>query len=623
MRAIEINKFYGINSKTDRSSLPLGFSKGTDSCHDIDFSTPGQAKVRGGIDTLATVSGNPTVRRIHDWYKPSTNAHIAIINAGTKQYSMDDAGTLTEIDSGFTDGEVMDMLNYRNELFYSNGEDTPKIWNGSTARRWGIVAPASANTFAADSGTGITGDYMYKYAYVNSTSGHISTASEASAVRTVANKTINLTGLTASADAQVDKINIYRTTNGGAIFFYLTQISNGTTTYADSTADANLLTDEAPLYNDEAPEFFGIEEWDGRIFGFEKNSTRVKFCNDEYYTQSGNPQESFHPDNYIEFNAKVFGIKKSPNFDELWVHTSKGIYAIKRTELDQDPYRPVIRNSNWYSINHYSIQNLYNEQWFMYEAGKYMSINSSGDVGYESYLIEPDVSSGNLTKLNTIQTANYRKGTKNQYVSNFVRSGQTTPDRLFIANHLLRTPVMETGRNYPVWEFHTIASTAIGVVVNSAGQDVLYIGTSDGKIKKCDTTITDDDGTAIDWAFSLGWMRSSQNVDKSNSPLFVLQYFNPLGSWNINLQTNFDFGYSGGQVYSVNFAPIGDLLDVDFVLDESLLAAENALKRVATRVGGVYSHIELIWYGNTANQVMELHTVVLLVNQIEGFRSVN
>jgi len=623
MKAIEISSFYGLNSKTSKAKLPLGFSQSSDNFHDIDLSTPGRARVRGGIDTIATISGNPTIRRIHDWYKPSNDTHTTIIGAGTKIYSMTDAGVTAEIDTGLTNDLVPDFLNFRNELFYANGTDNPKIYNGSSARRWGIAKPSAANTFAANSGTGLTGTFKYRFAYKNSTSGHVSTASTASAGQTAANETINLTGLTASADSQVDKIRIYRTTNGGAIYLFLAEINNGTTTYADNTADASLGTEEAPLYNDTPQTFLGIEEWDGRIFGFKDNDTKVYFSNDEYYTEVGNPQESFHPDNYAEMNARVFGIKKSPNFNEIWVHTSKGLYALVRTELDQDPYRPVIRNSNWHSINHYTIKNLYTEQYFMYAAGKYMSIDSSGNVGYESYLIEPDISAGNLTRFENLQAANYRKGTKNQYVSNFVRSGQTNPDRILIANYLLRTPPDETGRTYPVWEYHRISSTALGVVVNSSGEDVLYIGTSDGKIKKCDTSETDDDGTAINWAFSLGWMRSSEKVDKSNVARKIIQYFNPLGDWNINLLTNIDHGYSGGQIYSVNFTQEGDLLDVDFTLDVSTLGAENSLKRVTTDIAGVYTHLELVWYGNTANQIMELHTVALICSEIEGFRDSN
>jgi hypothetical protein len=623
VKPIEIGQYFGINSKTSKAKLPIGFSQSTANCHDVDLSKPGVAKTRGGVTTLTTLSGNPFVRRIHDFYLPSANTHTAIINAGTKVYTMNDAGTTAEIDTGFTTGEVMDFLNYRNNLYYSNGVDAGRVYNGTTSRKWGIVAPVAANTFAALSGTGLTGAYYYKFTYYNSASGHESSASPISAVQNPVNQQINLTGMTASADTQVTSKKIYRTTAGGAYFFYVATITNATTTYADTTADASLGTSEAPLYNDVPPLWFGIEEWDGRIFGFKKNSTTVEFTNDEYYTQEGNPEESVHPDNIIEFNAKVYGIKKSPNFDEIWVHTSAGLYAIRRTEIDQDPYRPILRNSNWHSINHYSIKNLYTEQWFMYEAGKMMSIDSSGAVKYESQLIEPDVSGGNIIQFSKLQAVNYRKGTKNQYIINFVRSGQTNPDRIFCANHLMRTPTMETGHNYPVWEYHTISAVAIGVVVNSSGEDILYVGTSDGKIKKADTTATTDDGTAISWSFSLGWMRSSEKADRSNMPLHMLQFFEPLGAWAINLQTNFDFDEAGGPIYPVTFAAEGDLLDVDFVLDSSLLGYSNALKPVNTRLGGVYSFVEAVWYGNVANQVMSLHTVVLLTDEIEGYRAGN
>ncbi len=50
------------------------------------------------------------------------------------------------------------------------------------------------------------------------------------------------------------KVEIYRTTEGGQNFFYVGQVSNGTTTYSDVTPDATLL-DAEPLYTENgAPE---------------------------------------------------------------------------------------------------------------------------------------------------------------------------------------------------------------------------------------------------------------------------------------------------------------------------------------------------------------------------------
>jgi hypothetical protein len=45
-------------------------------------------------------------------------------------------------------------------------------------------------------------------------------------------------------DTAAIKIKIYRTTNGGTTFYYVGQVTNGTTSYSDTTSDANLILNE-------------------------------------------------------------------------------------------------------------------------------------------------------------------------------------------------------------------------------------------------------------------------------------------------------------------------------------------------------------------------------------------
>jgi hypothetical protein len=622
---LEINTFFGLISKQSKAKLPLGASSSSDTFHDIDLSKPGQANTRGGSVSQKNVGYIP--KRLWDWYVPANDTHYPISQGGTKVTVLDQSFNILNEDTGFTDGSIFDFLNYGDELFYSNetdGNRIASIVSSSPAfRKWGITKPSSANTFAADSGTGLTGTFLYKYTYVNSTSGHESSASPASASHTVANKTINLTGLAASADTQVDKINIYRTTNGGATYFYLTQISNGTTTYADSTADTALGTDEAPLYNDPPPvSFTAIEEWDGRIWGFKAGDTKLYFSNNEFYSLVGNPEESFHPDNFIDLRAKIWGIRKSPNFNEMWAHTSKGIYGTVNTYIDADPYRAPLRNSNVYSGSPYAIVNVYNSQWFTTEDFRVLSIDSAGNTSYESENIEPDMNAANQTKSHLVQVVHYHGNNKNQVRFIYPLSGQTNPNRMLAANYLQRAPTSRPGVSNPVWEYHRISSTAIGVIKDSNGFDVLYTGHTDSTIKKQDTG-TDDDGAAIDWSFELGWFRGSKDPTRSLMPRRAVQYFNPLGNWSFSLQTNFDFGVSGGDVYSITVAPQGARWDIDFIWDISAWGYSTPLQRVPTDLRGVFSHAQFIWYGNTLDQTFEMHSFTLLMHKIEGFRGVN
>lgn len=621
---LEINSFLGLNSKKSKSKLEPGFSSSSDTFFNIDLSTPGVAKTRAGNTVVQTLGYS--INRIVEWFVPYVNQRYIISSGGTKVSVLDQNYSIVNEDTGFTAGETFDFLNYGDELFYSNGVDTPRIASiissSPAFRKWGITKPSSANTFAADSGTGLTGTYLYKYTYVNSVSGHESSASPASASHVVANKTINLTGLTASTDPQVDKINIYRTTTGGAYYFYLTQINNGTTTYADTTADTSLGSTEAPLYNDPPANFLGLEEWDGVIFGFEKNSTVLKFSNTEFYSLVGNPEESFHPDNFIDLRAKIFAIKKSPNFNELWVHTNKGIYGIVRTEINQDPYRAAVRNSSIYGGSQYSVVNIYNQQWFLTEDWRVVSIDSAGNINYESYNIEPDMNLANKTKLPLCQAVQYRGTNKNQFRMIYPLSGQNSPNRMLACNYLQKTPPDEIGRSRSVWEYHKLTCSAIGVVKDNSGNDILFSGDTSGNLYKQDYGI-DDNGSAISWSFELGWFRGSANITKAMCPRFIVQYFNPFGDYTYNLQSNFDFGASGGQNYQISLSPSGDKWDTTLTWDISKWAADIALKRKTQSLKGVFSHAQFVWSGSTLDQNFEMHAVCLLMRQDEGFRFTN
>lgn len=112
--------------------------------------------------------------------------------------------------------------------------------------------------------TGTTNSYLYaffyKYTFTDYTSvtfayfGNpvqisIQTVSTPDAVN------IPVTGIPVLANTAVTNydtanvtVEIYRTANGGADFFFLASINNGTTTYTDSTADLTLQS-RAPIYN--------------------------------------------------------------------------------------------------------------------------------------------------------------------------------------------------------------------------------------------------------------------------------------------------------------------------------------------------------------------------------------
>ena len=60
---------------------------------------------------------------------------------------------------------------------------------------------------------------------------------------------IDLTAIPQSSDAQVDQVELWRTSGGGSTHFLLTRLSNGTTTYTDNISDDDLQSIEVPTNN--------------------------------------------------------------------------------------------------------------------------------------------------------------------------------------------------------------------------------------------------------------------------------------------------------------------------------------------------------------------------------------
>ncbi|MCG3177006.1 MAG: hypothetical protein MOGMAGMI_01970 [Candidatus Omnitrophica bacterium] len=572
------------------------------------------------------------VSRIFDFYRPDDQVHHFLVGIEDGRVGVIDSnGILTNLTADLTPGEICDFVKFKNTCYFGNGEDDNMATDGSVAgtRKWGIAAPSTNPSVASGGAGALTGVYKYKVTFYNDDTGHESNANPGIVQITTAGNDVDMTSIPVSTDPQVTRRRIYRTTSGGGIYFFLHEITdNTTTTYTDNAADSTLGTTEVPEDNDPPDDFVFLEEWDGRIWGAPKNSTTLHFCNSTYLTPSGTglPEESFSQDNRIFLFKEIRAIKKSPTFNELWVHLEGGeIIAIQPTGDPDDPYIPVQRANVFSAVSHYAVVNIYNQQWYIDESARIISIDSSGFVRYVSENIEPNLvgdkgfTGANFARLKFCQAVHYKKGTKNQYRIALAESGQTTFNRVYAANYLQMTPADAKGDTHPVWEEHRIGSfTALGIVKDTNNQDILYSGSTDSLVMKQDFG-TNFNGTAIEWSFSIGWSRTAKTPDITDLLRWIKAYFNPTGNYNISMLVEFDFGTSGGQVYSLNLNQTGDELDVDFILDESLLAGLG-LKPIEQDVGGDYNYVRVTFMGNALDQTMELHNVVLMPIQTEGFR---
>lgn len=166
------------------------------------------------------------------------------------------------------------VLGDRGFVYLCNGVDRARVWDGqaAAARFWGIVGPTVAPT-AADGGGGGTlsaGSYTWYYAWYNSTTGVLSSASPISnTVTLVASHKGSISGVPAApadSDSQVTHWRLYRNTAGQSTTYYkVADIAIGTTTYSDNNSDASISLSEELIIDRSYP--LGSYPWCGFLNG--------------------------------------------------------------------------------------------------------------------------------------------------------------------------------------------------------------------------------------------------------------------------------------------------------------------------------------------------------------------
>ena len=143
-----------------------------------------------------------------------------------------------------------DNFNYISKI-YPNGSGTPVV------RTAGLPELASTPT-----GAGTAGAQNFIYRFIHAYTYQVNTLTfkdesgyvQAATVTNVNAPNVNpvnissipvlANGATTNWDTATIKIEIYRTTNNGTVFYKVGEVTNGTTTYADTTSDATLQTNQ-------------------------------------------------------------------------------------------------------------------------------------------------------------------------------------------------------------------------------------------------------------------------------------------------------------------------------------------------------------------------------------------
>lgn len=134
------------------------------------------------------------------------------------------------------------------EVYFHNGDpdDTPGRWDGSgSATASGIVAPTTAPTVTAKTGSGISGEYTCYYRYVDE-DGTPSNFSPSAVLTLDDNGGVDYADLVPSTNPRVSAIELWRNTAGQTITYYLdATVAKDATTGTSAKTDDDLRESEA------------------------------------------------------------------------------------------------------------------------------------------------------------------------------------------------------------------------------------------------------------------------------------------------------------------------------------------------------------------------------------------
>lgn len=229
-----------------------------------------------------------------------------------------------------------------NVLYFCDGTSLKK-WDGSTVTNWGIATPVSAPALSFGAGP-LSPKTGYQYVYAYRSARHLSTSSPVSAnTGALSGKQITLS-LTPSSDTQVTSIEIYRTLDGGSNYYFLASVPAASTSYVDTTQDANLNNEIlAPLNHQNDPPPTGASlatYWRGRMWLAVGNL--LYFAGGPDIT-NGSPEEGWPPANVFKFPDEITGF--APNNSGLLLFTNSDSYVILGT--DSTSFYPQPWQSNF------------------------------------------------------------------------------------------------------------------------------------------------------------------------------------------------------------------------------------------------------------------------------------
>lgn len=312
----------GLNTKANLMNVPLWQTPDSGGIIYDDYgaiqSERGLATLNSDAITNAVIDGLAT-------FTPKTmSAQIIACCGGRAHVITGTATAFNEIASSnsiWTTGENVEMHQFEDLLFFSNGYIKPYKFNGTNFTQMGVSANTEVMTAACDAAGGnLNGAYTWVRWGVNSYAAEGDYGS-ATAEHTITSGTAKISGIpTAPASAGIDYWKIGRNTAGAsAVYWYLTDVSNGVTSFTDNLLDASLAT-AAPTDQGEPKYFKYMLNYLGRMWGAGDGTDNI------YFSKVGEP-ETFPSTN-------AFPVGNGDGMDISGLAIQQGIITISKSDFN-------------------------------------------------------------------------------------------------------------------------------------------------------------------------------------------------------------------------------------------------------------------------------------------------
>lgn len=285
----------GLNSQVPAENLPWNQSPGAFA---VVFDNYGALKSPAGYKTHNTTRIGGLLGGLDGAfsYKPSTMSALLLgVTGGV--YVATGAATAFTLISGstnvFTLEFPVDIVQFTELAFFANGTQKPYKFNGIEFTAAGVSAPSQNITAVCDAAGGnLNGTYQYVFYGVNSYAAEGDYGSPSTAVTITSGKARINNIPTAPASAGVNYWKVARNTAGASgAFWYLTDVTNGVTSYTDNVADASLIVG-APTDQGYPRVFRIMASYANRLWGVTTDDSLLWFSNI-------NQPEEFPSTNYV------------------------------------------------------------------------------------------------------------------------------------------------------------------------------------------------------------------------------------------------------------------------------------------------------------------------------------